>query len=144
MNDETQEPPTEEKTMRSRYSFALELVPYQYGTFHGTHEDRKLPRNEVLRGLRDAADGFHYMGLQMLDTRTDEAEANRIAWGLLNARRYKRGHHRSIVELSTFKKGNGGWRFSCRVTVPRSLVTNTIDTLTIDTVPQKKGSMGWQ
>ncbi|MFO0561203.1 MAG: YchJ family metal-binding protein [Polyangiales bacterium] len=135
----TQEPPTPEKMMRSRYSaFALKLVPYLYDTFHSTHEDRKLPRNEVLRGLRDAAEGFRYMGLQILDTRTDEA--NGIAWVLFNARLFERGQNRSFVELSTFKKEDGGWRYSDGVTVPLSLVKDTVDTLTIDTFPKKKGA----
>jgi SEC-C motif-containing protein len=134
-----QEPATPEQMMRSRYSaFALKLVPYLYDTFHSSHEDRKLPRNEVMRGLRDAAEGFRYMGLQILDTRTDEA--NGVAWVLFNARLFERGQNRSFVELSTFKKEDGGWRYSDGVTVPLSLVKDTVDTLTIDTFPKKKGA----
>lgn len=125
--------------MRSRYSaFALKLIPYLYETFHSTHEDRKLPRNEVMRGLRDAAEAFRYMGLTILDTRTDEEQG--VAQVLFSARLFERGQNRSFVELSTFKREEGGWRYSEGVTIPLSLVKDTVDTMTIATFPGKKSA----
>jgi SEC-C motif-containing protein len=123
--------------MRSRYAaFALKLVPYLYETFHSEHEDRKLPRNEVMRGLRDAAEGFRYMGLRILDTREDDERGE--AQVLFYARLFERGHDRSFVELSEFRREGGGWRYLRGYTVPIGLVRERLDGMTIDTFPGKK------
>jgi SEC-C motif-containing protein len=133
----TREPPTAELMMRSRYSgFALKLVPYLYDTFHSEHEDKKLPKAEVLRGLRDASEGFRYMGLRILQSRQDDAAGT--AQVLFFARLFERGTERSFVELSEFKKENGGWRYVSGRTLPLALVRSQLETLTIDTFPKAK------
>jgi SEC-C motif-containing protein len=131
------EAPTAEKLMRSRYSaFALKLIPYLYDTFHSEHEDRALPKAEVLRGLRDAAEGFRYMGLRILDAREDALAGT--AQVLFVAKLFERGTDRTFVELSDFKQEGGGWRYVRGATVPLSLVRSQLDELTIDTFPVRK------
>lgn len=125
--------------MRSRYSaFALKLVPYLYETFHSEHEDRKLPKAEVMRGLRDAAESFRYMGLRILSTSEDEAKGE--AKVLFHARLFERGQDRSFVELSTFRKEDGAWKYVDGVTVPFALVKAEVDAMTIENFPGKKAA----
>ncbi|MBL8678748.1 MAG: hypothetical protein JNK05_06265 [Myxococcales bacterium] len=139
LHKKTTEAPSAERLMRSRYSaFALKLVPYLYETFHSEHPDRKLPKGEVMRGLRDAAESFRYMGLRILSSREDEAKGE--AQVLFHARLFERGQDRSFVELSTFRKEDGGWRYVDGVTVPFALVKAEVDAMTIENFPGKKAA----
>ena len=125
--------------MRSRYAaFALKLIPYLYETFHSEHEDRKLPKGDGRRGLRDAAESFRYMGLRILDAREDAEKGE--ARVLFHARLFERGQDRSFIELSTFRREDGGWKDVDGVTVPFGLVKHEVDAMTIDTYPGKKGA----
>ncbi len=133
----TRAAPTPERLMRSRYAaFALKLVPYLYATFHSEHEDRKLPKPEVLRGLRDAAEGFRYVGLKIIEAR-EEGERGQV---LFFARLFERGIDRSFVELSEFRKEDGAWRYLSGQTYGLGAVRGILDNLSIDNLPAKKGA----
>ncbi|MDP3277886.1 MAG: YchJ family metal-binding protein [Deltaproteobacteria bacterium] len=128
--------PTPEAMMRSRYAaFAKKLVPYLYETFHSTHEDRALPRAEVLRALRQASDGYRYMGLRIVQSR--ENEDSTVGWVLFVAKLFERGSDRSFVELSEFRREDGAWRYVDGRTAPLTMLKSKLDELTIDNFPVK-------
>jgi SEC-C motif-containing protein len=117
--------------MRSRYAaFALKLVPYLYDTMHSEFEDRKRPRNEVLRGLRNASESFRYVGLKILEAQTDADDQR--GWVLFHARLFERARDRSFVELSEFRREAGQWKYYLGHTTPHTLIKSKLDTLTID------------
>lgn len=90
--------------MRSRFAaFATAEVEYLWRTLHADHDDRRLPKDEVVRGLRSAASAHKYMRLTILD-----AEGDRV---LFLANVFEKGRDRSFVELSTFAREASGWRY---------------------------------
>jgi SEC-C motif-containing protein len=90
--------------MRSRFSaFALGDAEYLWRTLDARHEDRAQPKDEVVRGLRDASRRYRYMRLTIL-----EAKDARV---LFLAGVFEKGRDRSFVELSQFAHDGAGWRY---------------------------------
>ena len=89
--------------MRSRYSaFALGLSDYLMRTLAKDHADKNADPNEFIqRGVR-------YMGLKILETRTD----GDIGHVTFHARLFRSGMNRSFTEASVFVKENGAWRYA--------------------------------
>lgn len=123
--------------MRSRYSaFARRLLPYLYDTMHSEFEDRKRPRAEVMRGLRDASENFRYLGLRIMESQTESDDQR--GWVLFHARLFERAKDRSFVELSEFRREGGEWKYFLGHTAPIAIVKAKLDTLTIENFLGKK------
>jgi SEC-C motif-containing protein len=109
--------------MRSRYAaFALGLGRYLFDTLSADHPDRAAPNLE--RELARARERQRFLGLRILLTDADEV--------LFAAKIFERGHDRSFVELSTFVKENGAWRYASGIAVPRSTLPANLDDLDRD------------
>lgn len=120
--------------MRSRYSaFALGHVIYLYDTMHPDHEDRRRPRAQTLRELREGCESFRYMGLNVLEHAGPDAHG--IARVLFIAKIFERGRDRSFVELSEFVHDGKGWRYRVGHTLPLKLLKDKLASLTIATFP---------
>jgi SEC-C motif-containing protein len=90
--------------MRSRFAaFALGDAEYLWRTLHDRHEDRALPKDEVVRGLREASRTYKYMRLRILEARDERV--------LFLASVFEKGRDRSFVELSRFAHDGTGWRY---------------------------------
>ncbi len=124
--------------MRSRYAaFATRRVDYLWRTLHPDHDDRALPREEMLARLRRVCDTHKYTGLTILDRKPpDQAGIARV---LFFARVFSRGQDLSFVELSLFARDEAGWRYLTGHTVPRP-DAGALATLTIDALEAPSGS----
>jgi SEC-C motif-containing protein len=90
--------------MRSRFAaFALGDAEYLWRTLHPDHEDRALPKDDVVRALTVASRGLKYMRLTIFD-----AKDTRV---LFLAAVFEKGMDRSFVELSSFAHDGTGWRY---------------------------------
>ena len=93
--------------MRSRFAaFALGDAEYLWRTLHPDHEDRALPKDDLVRALKTAARAMKYMRLTILD-----AKDARV---LFLAGVFEKGRDRSFVELSSFARegrDGGAWRY---------------------------------
>ena len=93
-----------EALMRSRFAaFALADAEYLWRTLHPDHEDRALPREQVVQALKASARGLKFMRLSILD-----AKGPRV---LFHAAVFEKGKDRSFVELSTFARDGAGWHY---------------------------------
>jgi SEC-C motif-containing protein len=109
--------------MRSRFSaFAVGDAEYLHRTLHSEHPDRAEPKADVVRAIKDGARGMRFLGLSILDAKDDKV--------LFFARIFEKGKDRSFVELSTFAKDEGGWRYLAGEAKPASAAE--ISGLTID------------
>jgi len=90
--------------MRSRFAaFAIGDAEYLWRTLHPDHEDRALPKDEVLRTLKATSRALKYMRLTILDARDTRV--------LFLAAVFDKGKNRSFVELSSFARDGVGWRY---------------------------------
>ena len=90
--------------MRSRFAaFARGDAEYLWRTLHPDHEDRGLPKEDVVRQLREAARGFRYVRLTIL-----EAEGDHVVF---RAGVFRKGVDCSFVERSVFAHHGAGWRY---------------------------------
>lgn len=97
--------PTAVALMRSRYSaFALGLGDYLVDTLASDHQDRSMPRAELVLALRRAKDRQRFMGLTILEATDDEVR--------FFAKVFERGQDRSFTELSKFVREDGQWRYA--------------------------------
>jgi len=111
--------------MRSRYSaFALGLGAYLVETLAATHPDRGRPAAELARELGQAHLTQRYMGLTIFPARADEV--------LFHARIFVQGRDQSFVELSSFVREAGGWRYAAGDLVPASAFGSELGALTRD------------
>jgi SEC-C motif-containing protein len=117
---------TPQALMRSRFAaFATGDAEYLWRTLHPDHDDRALPKEELLRSLKEATRAHKYMRLAILD-----AKDARV---LFLAGVFERGVDRSFVELSTFAREGEGWRYLCgEARDARGLTAKEIERLTID------------
>jgi SEC-C motif-containing protein len=98
------EAPTPEALMRSRFAaFARGDAEYLWRTLHAEHEDRALPKEEVMRSLREASRTHRYVRLTILDARDTRV--------LFLAGVFAKGRDLSFVELSRFGHDGAGWRY---------------------------------
>jgi SEC-C motif-containing protein len=90
--------------MRSRFAaFAIGDAEYLWRTLHPDHEERALPKEDVVRSLKGASRGCKYMRLTILEARGNEV--------LFRAGVFEKGKDRSFVELSSFAKEGSAWRY---------------------------------
>jgi SEC-C motif-containing protein len=90
--------------MRSRFAaFAIGDAEYLWRTLHPDHEDRALPKDQVVQALKASARRLKFMRLAILD-----AKDARV---LFHAAVFEKGKDRSFVELSTFAHDGVGWRY---------------------------------
>lgn len=108
--------------MRSRYSaFALGLGDYLLHTLSSDHEDRRAPREQLVTALSRAKDRQRFMGLTIL-----RAEGDRV---LFFAKVFERGADRSFMELSTFVREDGAWRYASGLMLPRAQLPSHFESL---------------
>jgi SEC-C motif-containing protein len=120
-----------EALMRSRYAaYALGLGAYLAATLASDHPDLELPREAMIRELSRAREGQRFMGLRILHASTggDRGEV------LFFARIFERGADRSFVELSSFVREGGAWRYAEGAMVPAPALDVPLDVLTPDDV----------
>jgi len=111
--------------MRSRYSgFALGLGWYLVETLAANHPDRGRPADELARELGRARLTQRYMGLAIFPARPDEV--------LFHARIFVQGRDHSFVELSSFVREAGGWRYAAGELLPATALGSALDGLTRD------------
>jgi SEC-C motif-containing protein len=114
-HDGTEEAPTPEALMRSRYSaFALGLGAYLVKTLAAEHPDRALPDAEHARELSRAKERQRFLGLRVVET----SSSGDVGEVLFVARVFERGVDRSFAERSTFVREDGAWRYARGVMVP--------------------------
>jgi SEC-C motif-containing protein len=90
--------------MRSRFAaFSLGDAEYLWRTLHSEHEDRALPKDDVVRALKSTSSALKFMRLTIVD-----AKEARV---LFLAAVFERGQDRSFLELSTFEHDGTGWRY---------------------------------
>ncbi len=117
---------TPEALMRSRYAaFALGDGAYLVRTLSETHLDRALPEAELARELARAKDGQRYLGLSILHASRD-GERGEV---LFYARIFASGKDRSFVELSTFVREGGAWRYREGLLLSREAIDVSPETL---------------
>jgi SEC-C motif domain protein len=110
--------------MRSRFAaFAVGDAAYLWKSTHPDHEDRAHPREEMMRAWRATAHALKWMRLRILD-----AKDTRV---LFLASVFDKGVDRSFIELSTFARGDEGWRYLLGDGCAASNVDD-VDSLTID------------
>lgn len=104
-HDGTRPAETPEALMRSRYSaFALGLGEYLVDTLASDHEDRRAPREALVRELSRVKDRQRFMGLRIVEAKDDEV--------LFVARVFEKGKDRSFSERSTFVREDGAWKYA--------------------------------
>lgn len=95
--------------MRSRYAaFAKGLGKYLLETLASSHPDRKEDANALVIALSHAKDTQRFLGLTILETRTD-GDRGEVRF---HARIFERGKDVSFTEHSVFVKENGAWRYA--------------------------------
>ena len=102
------EPPDCPALVRSRFAaYALKDIDYLARTLHPEHPDRKRSREELTRELRVICKALKFVRLQIL---ADEpgVDAARV---LFLAEIFDSGKERSFVELSSFQRAEGGYRY---------------------------------
>jgi len=112
--------------MRSRFAaFALGLGDYLVDTLTAVHEDRNVPRADLVRVLSDAKNKQRFLGLSVVHATAlgDRGEV------LFVARIFERGADRSFGELSTFVREEGAWRYEDGVVVSRSKLPEDLTSL---------------
>jgi len=111
--------------MRSRYAaFALGLGPYLVETLASSHPDRGRPAAELARELGRAHLTQRYMGLTIFPALPDEV--------LFHARIFVQGRDHSFVELSSFVREAGGWRYAAGELLPARSLGAALGALTRD------------
>lgn len=126
---------TPEQLMRSRYSaYAVQDAAYLYRTLHSAHDDR-AGRDEAsfVAALCASFGQLRYTGLRVLDTRSPPADAQDAAGQVLffaGVSQHRRD--RSFVELSSFAREDGQWRYLDGVTRPLSELGHAPGEMTID------------
>jgi SEC-C motif-containing protein len=115
--------------MRSRYAaFALGEAEYLLHTLHEDHEDRGMPRADLLRMLRGSKDRRRYTSLRILDERRRGGTAEVLfCAGVTEA-----GKDVSFVELSDFEHDGTGWRYRSGILVAVVDLKRDVDGLGID------------
>lgn len=109
------EPPDPETLMRSRFSaFALGDGAYLFRTLHPDNALRARPKDDVVRELSRAKQSMRYQGLAIHDVDVD-GDRGRV---LFTARVFEKGRDRSFVELSEFRRAEGGWRYADGLLAP--------------------------
>lgn len=104
-HDGTRPAETPEALMRSRYAaFALGLGEYLVDTLARDHDDRKLPREALVRELSRVKDRQRFMGLRIVEAKDDEV--------VFVARIFEKGQDRSFSERSTFVREDGAWKYA--------------------------------
>lgn len=105
----TQEAPTPEALMRSRYAaFALGIGDYLVRTLAASHPDREGPLDELARELSRARVHQRFTGLRIVSA-TSAGDRGQV---LFLARIFERGIDRSFAERSTFVREAGAWRYA--------------------------------
>jgi SEC-C motif-containing protein len=101
--------------MRSRYSaFARGLGPYLVKTLAAGHEDRALPEETLARSLSSVREKQRFMSLRILDAFEEPDRAEVLFFACI----FEKGKDRSFVELSTFAREDGAWRYESGTLVP--------------------------
>jgi SEC-C motif-containing protein len=90
--------------MRSRFAaYARGDVEYLWRTLHSDHEDRAAPREQFVRTAKHACATYKYMRLRIVEACADEV--------LFRASVFEKGRDISFLELSTFARDDGAWRY---------------------------------
>ena len=109
IHDGTKVAESPEALMRSRYAaFALGLGDYLVDTLSSDHDDRKLPRETLVRELSRMKEKRRFVGLEIRETSTDGDEGIVV----FHARIFERGVDRSFSERSHFVREDGAWRYA--------------------------------
>jgi SEC-C motif domain protein len=118
---------TPERLMRSRYSaFARGLGEYLVDTLAEAHPDRSEPRQALVASLSAAHETQRFAGLRIIHSAC-EGDTGEV---LFVARVYTRGADTSFVELSTFKREAGAWRYASGQVLDRRHLPKDLSTLT--------------
>lgn len=105
-------PERPEQLMRSRYAaFALGLASYLIDTLAPAHPDRQTPEAAHVRELASIKDVRRFMGLRVYGDWVD-GDRGEV---LFAAKLFERGQNVGIVELSSFARGEGRWRYASGV-----------------------------
>jgi SEC-C motif domain protein len=100
---------TPEALMRSRYAaFALGLGDYLVDTLASDHEDRAAPRAVLVRELSRAKDTQRFMGLEILEAKSD-GDRGEVTF---RANVFEKGKDRSFTEHSHFVREDGEWKYA--------------------------------
>ena len=122
-------PDTPEQLMRSRFSaFALGLGEYLVDTVSANHEDRAVPRADLVRALSMAKTQQRFLGLRI----AHHAEEENTGEVLFVARVYVRGEDQSFAELSEFVREEGRWRYARGTLLPTARLPRDPSSLTLE------------
>ena len=103
--------------MRSRYSaFVLGKVDYLFHTLHPSHDDYPRGPEALATSVQRHARSIRYLGLRILDDSPPDEEG--VAQVLFLAKLRQRGRPASFVELSSFAKEKGEWRYMMGTPLP--------------------------
>jgi SEC-C motif-containing protein len=103
--------------MRSRYSaFAIGQGTHLIATLADEHADRKGDTTAIAQELSRAKERQRFLDLAIKHT-SEDGDRGEV---LFYARIFERGQDRSFVELSTFVKQHGEWRYASGKLVPAS------------------------
>ena len=95
--------------MRSRYAaFALGLGEYLVDTLSRDHDDRAAPRATLVRELSRVKDTQRFMGLEILDAKSD-GDRGEVTF---RAKIFEKGKDRSFTEHSHFVREDGEWKYA--------------------------------
>jgi SEC-C motif-containing protein len=97
--------------MRSRFSaFARGEAEYLWRTLHSDHTDRAALKEPTVAALKRVSASYKYMRLRILDARGAEV--------LFRASVFEKGNDLSFMELSTFAREGGAWRYLSGIMKP--------------------------
>lgn len=99
--------------MRSRFSaFALGLGDYLVDTLAANHEDRGLPRHELVRKLSRARERQRFLKLTVITAPPPPPVGDGDGEVLFHARIFEAGVDVSFAERSRFVREGATWRYA--------------------------------
>lgn len=117
--------------MRSRYTaFVLGKGEYLWTTLHSQHEARTADQANYVASVERSARAVRYRRLQVLDRRPPDQAG--VAQVLFHVEAVAGKLDRSMVELSSFVREAGQWRYIVGLSRARSELSHPPHTLTID------------
>ena len=126
----SEEAATAEALVRARYAaFALGLGRYLVRTLTTDHPDHGAGADVLAANLSEIRVRRRFMGLAFLHS-TVEGDGER-AEVLFYARLFERGRDCSFVELSTFRRESGSWRYESGIGLDTERLPNDPASMTL-------------